>query len=393
MALLSTAAVNLHVILQRVIELPIIVNQNDKVGNNRIIPNPNFFRKNNKIRWFLAKTAMQFFSIFTNFRLLYLFPPRVNSDMQQMSIYIITLGVNLCGIAAYWTQTNFINEICFILSESAKKVNMIPGLWLWPSRERLPSAGELVMYYFALAPIAISLIPFTAPFLYSYDPVQLIWTQCFSTTSYPFLLKVVGSFAWGVPSVYAVAILYSFLLGTTGIVEHALIQSKILFENDSRFKLVKLLHLNTVSFQFRTRLALHRQLQVFIRIANNVSYRILFNILFMGSTACVTCVCVIVKLRNGLPHLFCFGAAMNALGYEVTLFALVSLAAIPHTKSKDFRGFWRHLLRKKAEMKELSSCLPFGFSFGPIPVIMERTVLGINDVLVNATASLILLIK
>jgi len=206
---------------------------------------------------------------------------------------------------------------------------------------------------------------------------------------------------------------YQCLIGITFIAESALVLSKRIYTGGPVLRSVKeykrkkaAIYLSTLSrgncaqnlvnrfriacFLFKKHRSVYRQFQILLSVSNNISYCIVSTILFVGGALVLTNIYMIVKLHDSLPLLVNIVGVTFIIVYEVLAVLLMSLGALPYERSKLFKMFWRHVV-SGIQLKQLESCKLLGFSAGPIRVAKARTVLDMNDVLLNAAASLVLM--
>ncbi|CAL8130751.1 unnamed protein product [Orchesella dallaii] len=271
MASVLRGALNAQLLLQKFVELPLILqdSSSDLPHQNikypiRVLSNPKFC-SGRKFAWTVLKYLMQLLQAIFCYKVIYLCLNRIDGlDWEQVSIYIIMLLINIGSHTCYVTMEEFQDDSLFLIQKSLQMSNVLPG---WPSRSRLPTIGELLIYFLFLLPITISPVPFMAPIFRSYDTVELTWNY------------------------------------------------------------------------------------------------------FFGNIGC----------------------GIYVLVFETMLGIVGTLAAKPYEKSKSFKMFWNHLLHDTLSRKKLSSCQVIGFQCGPIRVFKPKTVLRVNDEIVNSTASIILI--
>ncbi|CAL8130759.1 unnamed protein product [Orchesella dallaii] len=372
----------------------------------QVAPNPKFSRYHKSV-WYFLKVCMQVLAIICIFRCLYLFQHRLGHlDWEQLSIYVLILINNLTGITCYWTMFKYPTQISFLVEQSINMRKLKPSKF---SFSKPPKFQEMMVYGSVMLPIVMTMTPFVTPLFRSYDTAQLIFTHILgNNSSYTFARRIMGSLVWGIPSIISNTLIFNLILVMLVIVENAISLStsvhfgtsasmiKYLNSYLSGLTIIgnrwgKIAHRSENIIRFTRRLEHYRQLQILLCVTNGISYRCLFVFLYCGGVALVTSIYIVVKLRHEIPLLIVLGSGIFLIMGELTAVIMLTLAARPHEYSKAFRDFWKHLLKTKFALKQLRSCATLGFSCGPIPVVKADTFLTLHDVVLNATATILLI--
>jgi len=329
-------------------------------------------------------------------------------NAEKLASNIIIFIANFFGVAAYHVCNTYPTDICFLITQSVqlRSAKNFQG----DGSQSRGTVKLLFVYFTVVIPIIGFTLHFGAPFLRPYDPVQAYFADCDPS----WVLKIVGSLVLGIPTSLSIILIYQCVIGIIFIGDTAFLLSKAMYHglpviHSAQEYILKrtAFHFSTVSrpnvaqnlvrrfrincFQFKRYWSVYRQFQILICICNSISDFILTTLLVFGGALFVTCFFMVVKLHDNIPLLVNISAVVFIVVFEAIMAILLFLGAVPHERSKMFKTFWRHLLKTKVERKQLDSCKVLGFSAGPIRVAKSRTVLDLNNVLINATASLVLM--
>ncbi|CAL8146373.1 unnamed protein product [Orchesella dallaii] len=279
------------------------------------------------------------------------------------------------------------------------------SIFEWSSVKQLLIYGTPATYSVVIA------VNFGIPFMGPYDPVQVFLSPKGLEQKRDIYLQIVGSILLGIPTAVGALTCLQLFLQMTVIVETTAVASNIMHDcgpliqsimelytdinygaTTSRFQLAVVGRRIRRNFnKFRQHWKIHHQIQIILCVVNHLSYLMLTEIILFGSLVVVTCFYTLVKLNGNIPLVFCIGAGLYVAFYEFSSSLFFSFASIPYEKSKQFCAFWQHVRKMKAEQKQLKSCMLLAFSAGPIRKVKVQTVWIINDALLNAIATFILM--
>ncbi|CAL8146427.1 unnamed protein product [Orchesella dallaii] len=354
----SEAAMKLYLVVQRHLHFPLIV---ELPSRQRLIENPNF-TKFHRLAWRFNMFASIFLCFFSFAQIMKVHHTTETSSSfgkqfpwhstEQLCVYFIILTVNMGGIAAYWTVYNYPSDLRLLASQSLA-IGANNGVLASNLRERLSellSAKKLFVYFSGIPFLLLIICHFVIPFMRPFDPLQVFVNPENFQQHEKLLFKIGGSIVLGVPTAIGVLSCFQFFLGIVLFVEVSVVISKDVYDGGG---------------------VIHSVQQYYVE-------------------QCLEC-WILIKLHHRMPLLIHAGAGIYIVAYEMFAYLLVSMGAVPHEKSKRFRSFWRHVLTSPRERMQLKSCYVLAYSAGPIRKVRARTVLDINNALLNATASLTLM--
>ncbi|CAL8146829.1 unnamed protein product [Orchesella dallaii] len=392
---MSEAALKIHGWLQKIIRLPLIVEEPDRLT---IAENPNYTRFH-RTTWRLIMFTSLLLCIFSLFQIIKIHftssPSAILkwADVEQISLYELVISINLGGLSAYYMESRFPSEVCFLGTQSLKF--RIKQMHLVNTKRTggVPSLKSLLMYSIIFPSILFSSTNFVLPFLRPYDPVQVFFGANDFGIWGSYLFKVAGSIIFGLPTCLSVLICFQGFLAIIFIAENSFLLSKAMYDRGPVIRAIQrcLVQGMIRKFVFKKHFSTYRQFQIIICGMNQISYVLVSDLLFLGSFTFVMCIYTAVKLHHKLPSYILLAVGCYIVGYLILSPVLLSLGAMPHEKSIAFHHFWFCLLKNKVERKQLKACKLLAYSAGPIPVVQAKTQMDINDVLANATATLILM--
>ncbi|CAL8146376.1 unnamed protein product [Orchesella dallaii] len=414
----SEAAIDLLLLLQRVIEPPLII---ELPNHQKLISNPNH-TKYHKVIWKTAMLANMFLSAFACIEIAKInLSVKLPSSEQEVSgysgeavcVYIVYLTVNLGCIATHFTLNNYTSDLIFVATQSLKFINE-RKLRSQPAISKIQHfMPKLIVYSIPTAFVIIIGIHFLVSYLRPYDPLQAHASSKDLQAITKFLLQFGGSLVFGVPAAIGLLGCFQILMGMIAFTEVSVYGCGLMYDGGpvihavrqynfqrnilSRFKesfeaiplrVIRKRRRSNV-FKFNKCFSIHHQFQIIIDVTNSLSYVIITALLLFGSGIYITCFYVLVKFSQRLALIMCLAAGTYIMLYEFMVVLILWLAAVPYEKSRAFRSFWKNILDTNLESRQLRSCMLLAYSAGPIRKVKPCTILVINDILMNATASLI----
>lgn len=147
----------------------------------------------------------------------------------------------------------------------------------------------------------------------------------------------------------------------------------------------------TTSFAFPRCLRLFKVLYIMLRIGSLIVSQFLTVLVGMGILAAVSSGYVMIMCYEQFPVILYASYSLILPIAMIIDFLLITLAAVPNRKGKNFRRFWRRYVNEKREHLQLNACPNIGYSFGIVQNVQEKTALTIADTIINGTATVCLM--
>lgn len=132
-------------------------------------------------------------------------------------------------------------------------------------------------------------------------------------------------------------------------------------------------------------------IKMMMRIGNKIVSNFLIILVSMGIGAASTSGYIAIKFYNKLPLIMYMGCAIILPLCLFVNFFLIYLAATPNRNVKRFKQFWKQFESQGLIRLQLKSCPDVGYAIGPISNVTNRSALTIADVILNCTATAVLM--
>lgn len=357
--------------------------------------------------WQVVKKNVCILMLFSLGRGIWLFSKRKDSDysFEEHGFYVLMYAVLVIGWAAYNALDVHIPELCFAINQRFKLVpTQILG---WPfisNGRRRPMLGEAFIYCFSVGFLAFPIFFTAIPIFRDYCPIQLLVSTFLLEKSLyvSIFTKLVGSALLGFTALYGGAVVLVGFLEVFMFVEAVQILSFTLFLGlpIRTFQVpcyqgsLELRVLISHNFKFRERLALFRQLEVLIRVGNNITSEFLAVLVGMGVLASGWAGYVTVMCYSVFPLVIYLSCSAFFFICLTINFLLIYLAALPYRNGETFKCTFKYLIgyREKFEWLKLKACPSIAYEIGSVVrKVQFSTALSIANAIVNLAATLVLM--
>lgn len=407
---LTQGCLNLYFLLQKPLKPPLYL---DPVTRHQIprhslrVSEPKFLCFSSYFTlWKIIKFNVFFLFHFAFWRCIWLFSNISRIYFEQLGFYGLMLTITSIGLSSYDTFDSHVHDACFAITQ---RFNLIPTHHLgWPifaGGRRLPRLGEAFIYCFAFSTITIPVFFGAIPIFRNYDPVQLVFSKLFTSTSLHVIIsvKIAASIILGFHALHGaiagLCVILEILMFVEAVQElsfrlfhRSASQHVIRFRiKDQRTKPKLLISLN---LQFSKCLPLFRELEILIRVGNSITSNFLANLVGMGTCACACGGYVMLKLYEDLPLIIYLSCSVFFFICLTVNFLLIYLADIPFRNGEHFKHAFKRelLLRDKYEQLQLKACPSIAYEIGTIVRKVQRsTSLSIANSIFNLTATLVVM--
>ncbi len=269
-----------------------------------------------------------------------------------------------------------VNQRCKLVPEASNteyllKINIIGKL----CKETI--SVNLVAFFVYSVACSVILFPLTfvvAPFAISFDPGQIFFGNSI-------FVKLFSGLIYGGFAVSLIIVILTFVLIAVIMMEGLWKYTSGLSSDASQRSARKFYH----CFQR------YLTTQILLTIKNNL-FALVFVILTFCGILLTSCLAYIVFKLYGTISIFIYGASIWGTPIKFLIaIVMTHLGGLPCSNIKKYRQFWKMHLKRKEDLKILSSCRVVGISVGSYGIATSKLGLVICDDIINITVTLLLL--
>ncbi|CAL8132300.1 unnamed protein product [Orchesella dallaii] len=351
-----------------------------------------------KIFWKSTKYFAALGMILLLWRLQILFQTwKKNEDLEQLGIIVAGISMALCGYSSFQMLDTHGESFVHLVSQYLKHnesnkqedLNRPKPLRRHPNRWIRPSMKKVLIYELSFAVVTTyPLVVSALPLLRNYDPMVTLFSTVFEDdpTNPSLLTKIIVSLIYFKASMHAAPLFLVVLLASLLALESTLQMSRQLqLLVNKRTKSVSKLRFKPLLLQYRI-------LQLLTSLARLCTGDFLANLVVVGVIQASGLGYIVLMFYKLLPFIVYMACVCITLTVYTIIFLLITFASVPYRSGEAFKlGCKRNLILSRREKYELRSCSPIGFSIGFKRIVTEGVALAISDVILNCTATLVLL--
>ncbi|CAL8124362.1 unnamed protein product [Orchesella dallaii] len=351
-----------------------------------------------KILWKSTKYFAAFGIILFLWRLQVLFQTwKKKKDLEQLGIIVALLSMIICGYSTIQMLETHGKFFLYVMAEylkymeshNQKDLNRQKTPRRHSHRWIRPSMKEILVYEMSFIVVTTyPLVVSALPLLRNYDPFVTLFSMVFGNDpNNPSLVtKMIASLIHLKVKMHTSPLFLAALLSAMVAAESTVQishQLQLLVNKRTR---------SAAKIQFEELLKQYRILQLLTSFCRQFSGDLLAILVAVGVIQASGLGYISLMYYKHLPF-FLYIACVFITGTVFTIiFLFVTLASIPYRNGEAFKlGCKRYLVLSRRARYELRSCSPIGFSIGCNRIVTEGVALAISDVILNCTASLVLL--
>lgn len=393
---ITQACVNIALFLQKYFRFPIrlcpftMESKVDKLFFTSV-------KYNARIFWCAGKYMVFVLTAISLLRIARLFHHPQESDMiVQMGFCILFGSLGIMALLMYDLVERETSEISFLQTNILKlsSIRIVTR-----TSRRKPKFREVTIYVATLtAALIFACLSVFIPFLVNFDHVKfiLVWVcpQAAAFQEY-FTVKFLASYIYFlVTFCVGTDMLYFMTIGLS-FSETISTASNKLLDKVKHYKISNLYgsacNQNCGKIVFVDCLKRYWAIEILLRSGCQVGHRFLQALVIMGITMTTTSCCVMLKFYSKLPLAVYVTMSCTFPLFICVIIVLAELGATPAESGWKLRQLWKERLVREIDMMWLRSCIPIGYTLGYIQTWRKKTVLKIFDVILNATATMVLM--
>lgn len=341
-----------------------------------------------------------------------------DGKVAQLCFYTLVFALGNLALPSFTVLQDHAKEYCFAMTQIFKLAEF--RAIGYPSRRRLPSVNETIVYLsFLVTVTAIPIMAIVMPFVLSYHPVKMcaevlsgiLGVSLPTSSYYKIFVKISSSLVYGFVATHGAGIWLFLILSIANFAEtmqtisvklfhphnHAILMFPIYMtkyhgkrKNSDVEKHIKMFF-SATSASFSECWRLHQILKILIEAGSSVASQFLQMLVLMGILAAACSGYTALRLYDKLAPSVYFCLSLIFPMFITINFVFITLASVPSDHGTKFRQWWKWKLVRKVDRMRLRACAPIGYTFGFIENCTRKTALSIADVGVNLVASLTLL--
>ncbi|CAL8134976.1 unnamed protein product [Orchesella dallaii] len=301
-------------------------------------------------------------------------------NLGTVSFYCIIGDITILLIVTVLTMEDHGYEICWLLTQQMTPLGIKKRDFSSSSSMLSFTLKELFIYSMCLVFFWWPVLTLILPFIIDFCPLNLILGSLPYSQTFPPLLRKIIEGIWYSSVIYMGATIV--LVYVTGVLATVEMNQTLLYHITPS---------NPQETNFRKYFRRFHIIQIEIHQHNVVDKNYVPTLVAVGISFSVSGFYIALVCYGLLPLLLYY--CLLAMAVMITLYisVIVPLASKPHERYLHFISFWKHVLLRKAERKELESCFPLAYEIRPFLKVQKRTMLDILGCILNNTMIFVLL--